>query len=750
MSQIAPVPDQAPRPPCSEAAIREFVEGVNTQLWRSNALMVANAVLVAIMEAAGASGRRYGYRHASVTRLLFLGASTLYLPIISYVASSIGKESCSTSGLDVYCHGRSYVSLVLIWTVLVQIIGTNTSAIVAADDYHGGPKIGPSIELLARTVWTSYLVFYYAGRHFLTMINKNHLVEGESHYYKMVSRFLIVLCLLSLSKIMLKLYAYHKAKRSFTLGRNSRLIAGYMVETLQGDALPRGSSPGHDQSLVLPLIVMGEDKQEIEETPHGYTIRQRNSRLVTLDMVWQMVSAGDALLTSQPWLKDLCLSFSLFKLLRLRFGNTPLAESGSAKAFSFVSDALLNNGNDPARVFDVIADEISFVLDSYYSSLPTSYFGRLVPVLNITVSLSIVAWCLGGATFISHHYTVDRHPHQIFCSPNPMSCTFPNHKRIVFGNLLFNALPTFSLFVAVILAEAWEIASYLCSNWVKVTLLCNYINHASWQQSPRVQRGLDLVMKLGFRRSWSDRYQMGQMSLLLTGQGLMRRVQVSPEVKAAIVDALRRSNGGALSKCTAALGESRIGGDILWACQGQGTSDVILVWHIATGILDAGSHGGGADASSTSSRSAGKRAVATRLSRYCAYLVAAAPELLPDDTAWSKKLHGAVSRDIKLALAGEPAAEHDAAIAARLGERCEHEVVKRGVRLGKQLLELQVPDEEARWGLLAGFWCEILLYAAPSDNLKAHKKAIARGTELVTLVWALLTHAGIVTRPKNP
>ena len=152
------------------------------------------------------------------TRLLFLGASTLYLPIISYVASSIGKESCSTSGLDVYCHGRSYVSLLLIWTVLVQIIGTNTSAIVAADDYHGGQKIGPSIELLARTVWTSYLVFYYAGRHFLTMINKHHSMEGESYYYKMVSRFLIVLCLLSLSKIMLKLYAYHKVKRSFALG----------------------------------------------------------------------------------------------------------------------------------------------------------------------------------------------------------------------------------------------------------------------------------------------------------------------------------------------------------------------------------------------------------------------------------------------------------------------------------------------------------------------------------------------------
>jgi hypothetical protein len=59
---------------------------------------------------------------------------------------------------------------------------------------------------------------------------------------------------------------------------------------------------------------------------------------------------------------------------------------------------------------------------------------------------------------------------------------------------------------------------------------------------------------------------------------------------------------------------------------------------------------------------------------------------------------------------------------------------------GRQLMEL-IPDEEARWALLESFWCEILLYAAPSDNLKAHKKAIAHGTELVTLDHPGIAHA---------
>ena len=54
---------------------------------------------------------------------------------------------------------------------------------------------------------------------------------------------------------------------------------------------------------------------------------------------------------------------------------------------------------------------------------------------------------------------------------------------------------------------------------------------------------------------------------------------------------------------------------------------------------------------------------------------------------------------------------------------------------------------ETMWKLLAEFWSEMILYLAPSDNLKGHSEAIARGGELITLLWALLFHAGIVSRP---
>ncbi|CAN6196797.1 unnamed protein product [Urochloa humidicola] len=82
-----------------------------------------------------------------------------------------------------------------------------------------------------------------------------------------------------------------------------------------------------------------------------------------------------------------------------------------------------------------------------------------------------------------------------------------------------------------------------------------------------------------------------------------------------------------------------------------------------------------------------------------------------------------------------------------LSADAKHEVLKDGARLGKQLLELMVEGENAAWKLLAEVWSEMILYVAPSDNLKGHSEAIARGGELITLLWVLLFHAGIVSRP---
>ena len=79
-----------------------------------------------------------------------------------------------------------------------------------------------------------------------------------------------------------------------------------------------------------------------------------------------------------------------------------------------------------------------------------------------------------------------------------------------------------------------------------------------------------------------------------------------------------------------------------------------------------------------------------------------------------------------------------------------HEVLKDGAKLGQQLAELNQGETSTAWELLAGFWSEMMLYIAPSDNIDGHSEAIARGGELITLIWALLAHMGIFSRAGDP
>lgn len=134
---------------------------------------------------------------------------------------------------------------------------------------------------------------------------------------------------------------------------------------------------------------------------------------------------------------------------------------------------------------------------------------------------------------------------------------------------------------------------------------------------------------------------------------------------------------------------------------------------------------------------------ATHLSRYCAYLVACLPELLPDDDVWCKNLYTAVKKEaaLVLKLKGKEV-ECCLRLVELLSEQSKHQVLKDGAELGKRLAQ---GAEEAAWKALADFWSEMVVcVAAACDNLDEHAKAVARGGELVTQLWALLLHVGSV------
>jgi hypothetical protein len=190
------------------------------------------------------------------------------------------------------------------------------------------------------------------------------------------------------------------------------------------------------------------------------------------------------------------------------------------------------------------------------------------------------------------------------------------------------------------------------------------------------------------------------------GAGLTRsvEVEVTPDVKDAVFRSLL-SSYGRMSKGGAAA-VRRVGGRINWAVYGtrrswawgdeddggSSNAELILTWHIGTALFAM---------NSTTSTSAPEMEAARHLSCYCAYLVAAAPELLPDSDAWTMKRYKDVSDDVRAALlaAGggreSPAARYERLVAALSAESRD-----RGVAAGRGARS--PPGERVRPGRSVG------------------------------------------------
>jgi hypothetical protein len=70
-------------------------------------------------------------------------------------------------------------------------------------------------------------------------------------------------------------------------------------------------------------------------------------------------------------------------------------------------------------------------------------------------------------------------------------------------------------------------------------------------------------------------------------------------------------------------------------------------------------------------------------------------------------------------------------------------LTKMGAVLAKQLAEVYVGDKaELLWRDLANFWMGFLLHLAANTRAGTHRKHLAGDSELVTHLWALLSHAG--------
>lgn len=99
--------------------------------------------------------------------------------------------------------------------------------------------------------------------------------------------------------------------------------------------------------------------------------------VISIDQVWccdgrLMRSAEGA------QLKDVCLSFALYHLLRRRYFGFSCSESGIQKTHDFISRGLLAREEDFMRAFKVIEVELCFLYDFFFTKYALMYHRECV------------------------------------------------------------------------------------------------------------------------------------------------------------------------------------------------------------------------------------------------------------------------------------------------------------------------------------------------------------------------------------
>uniref|UniRef100_J3MAU1 DUF4220 domain-containing protein n=1 Tax=Oryza brachyantha TaxID=4533 RepID=J3MAU1_ORYBR len=511
---------------------------------------------------------------------------------------------------------------------------------------------------------------------------------------------------------------------------------------------------------------MGEENMAVKVTPRGYEVEHdaaATAGVVTVGRIW--LSSRE-----HPKLKRLCLSFALFKLLRRRFENVPaMTKEETDDCRDLIFDGLCGNAAAAATdgltaevaLFQVLKDEVTFLTEYYHSIIPVMLASPYFFVVNylfwpvVVLAFCIMTIVLCGNGGILYAFK------SIWTDNSILSISMSSMIRCLSNNAVSNSKMFYTfidvslcylLFVAVIYEEASEIVVFLVSNWFVVSLLCTDAADPKCRRNPSFHAAFRCVLWFsGHLRRYPSVITIKQLSVLggsrISTALTLPTAKLPKRAKRSILKRLRA--GAPLTNGRAALSnpeEPRFS-SLAWACESKsgGVAEVIIVWHIATSLLETklrstpradqererGSGGGGS------------RKTAERLSRYCAYLVTFRPELLPDDREATELIYGDMKEQIEAALSCSswyPSSEwarHD----------------KRGAVLGKVLADEADRDGGAAvWKMLANLWVELVVYVAPSSTAeqdKGHERALVQGVELITLLWALAAHTGLTTSPDD-
>nr|CAD1830987.1 unnamed protein product [Ananas comosus var. bracteatus] len=473
-------------------------------------------------------------------------------------------------------------------------------------------------------------------------------------------------------------------------------------------------------------------------------------------------------LPSSYAVKDLCLSFALYKLLRRRFEEYPCAEAGRRQSLDFLLCGLLGDDKDISprdggsveeqkgeRVFRVIEDELTFLRDYYFSTIPLMLLNLPFFLLNCVLVFIIPLFCW---IVIFVYIIIDR--------DGILRCLFYLLKNHVTVSIWYDPIVTLLLIGTLFLLELAEVGIYVLSDWVMVSLLCHYTKKQSWLRSASVRFALTAwrMVKTYWKRASFEFNQhsvlephrrtlpiFSQLVLrchfLLVQSTLLKIVLPRRYLGVRSTPVPKESRAAHRRVCAAA--ERGRGEELLQACKRDGVAETIIVWHIATSLYEM-KHPSSPPSQQQPQQSddhdaQANRRIAETLSKYCTYLVGLAPELLPDNAEATITVYKAAVKEIRDAILKQHDHKVNNFVRVTIIKNVNGTAAERGAELGHQLVVVR--DERLVWKELAEVWTKIVVYIAPSDDVKSHAQALALGGEFITHIWALLTHGGILRWP---
>ena len=703
-------------------------------------------------------------------RLVLTSALSLFLPVMSYLfseAKNAGAATATTySGESTGVKDFSLrAGLILIWMLLVELLRKKV------DDIRWRGYSG-TIQRAGRVVWLGSLVFF----------------NIQSAGRKAVFAILWILCA---TKVVQRIAFTEVAKRSYVHGKNARLITSYMAQMLKADrrdidvegAAPFLALSGEELLKRCNYIVTGEDSMVKEPTADGYELdldldgAATGRAVVTVGKIWKLEddysSESDRVFIdtdNDQRLRRLCLSFALFKLLRRRFEHhAEITEEEARDCKNLILRGLCRCKNEEGSeeaLFQVMNDELNFLCEYYHSVVPVvlaspifllaNYF--LLPIAVFGLCLMTIILCgYGDVGYAFHSIQTDNFALRSGL-PNLTTCLLDS---VVTSPPTFFTLVDLSitclLFIIFFYEEIWEFLVFLLSNWFMISLIGNYTSKPRWRGSPTIGGTFRRVMWVRSKMSRGS-LCFRQFSLLnlrwpvifgvpSTLSLMVRTMPVPTKVKHSIKEyLLAHDHEYGVTNGKSALQKNHMS-SLSWACESRSIAEVILTWHIATTIFQE-------RCPPQSKEGATSCKAATTLSKYCSYLVAFHPELLPDNEEKTERVFEDVKEELKAKLG---CAEYylsrrrtrvDKVMETGLDQPVwtEKKMVKNGATLAKALVTLANSNRGAVWKMLADVWTEIIIYVAPSseeEHVKGHGKVLVYGGEFVTMLWALATHTGL-------